>query len=53
MVKPLANHGDPSLAVEPLATENYRLKNLEENFQYEFSIAIVNSKGQGVSNAPA
>ncbi len=52
-VSPQANHGDPSLASEPLKTETYKLENLEENFQYHFSISITNSaKGASVPTDP-
>ena len=46
---PQANHPDPSLASEPLQTETYRLNDLEENFDYNFFVEIVNSKGSGSS----
>ena len=49
MVPPKANHYDPSLAMEPLKTESYSLENLEENFEYHLSCAIINSKGAGTS----
>ena len=49
MVTPQANHPDPSLASEPLKIETYRLQDLEENFEYSFSVGIVNSKGLGSS----
>ena len=52
MVKPMANHPDPSLATEPLKPESYRLEDLEENFQYNFLVGIVNSKGAGLSTDP-
>ena len=52
MVSPKANHYDPSLAMEPLKTESYSFENLEENFEYHLSCAIINSKGAGTSTKP-
>ena len=52
MVTPLANHHDPSLAIEPLKTESFTLESLEENFEYQFSIITVNSKGAGSQTEP-
>ena len=52
VVKPMANHPDPSLATEPLKPESYRLEDLEENFEYNFFVGIVNSKGTGSPTDP-
>ena len=52
MVSPKANHYDPSLAVEPLKTESYSLENLEENFEYHFSVIIINTRGAGTPTNP-
>ncbi len=52
MVSPKANHYDPSLAMEPLKTESYSLNNLEENFEYHFSVIVINTKGAGTPTNP-
>ena len=52
MVLPQANHGDPSLASEPLKLETYRVQELEENFKYTIAVVIINSKGAGTSSDP-
>ena len=46
-VRPQHNDPDPSLAREPLMFESYVI-NLEENFEYTFSISIVNAAGKGM-----
>ena len=47
-VLPQRNHPDPSLAKEPLKFESYVINDLEENFEYSFSISIVNAAGKGM-----
>ena len=52
MVSPKANHYDPGLATEPIKTESYFLNNLEENFEYLFSVIVMNTKGAGTPTNP-
>ena len=52
MVKPQANHRDPSLAVEPLEREGHVLDDLEEYFEYSFSVVMVNAAGDGEPSNP-
>ena len=49
-VAPTSNHPDPSLASDPLITESYVKDDLEENFQYSFTVALANSAGTGPSS---
>ena len=49
---PQANNPDPSLATEPLLTEQYLVEELEENFEYSFSVSIMNQGGTGMSSEP-
>ena len=49
---PQANNPDPSLATEPLLTEQYLVEELEENFEYRFSVSIMNQGGTGMSSEP-
>ena len=49
---PQTNNPDPSLATEPLLTEQYQVKELEENFEYSFSVSIMNQGGTGMSSKP-
>lgn len=46
-VIPQANSPDPSLAMEPLAMENATINELEEYFEYQLSVSIVNDAGRG------
>ena len=49
---PQTNNPDPSLATEPLLTEQYQVEELEENFEYHFSVSIMNQGGTGMSSEP-
>ena len=49
---PQTNNPDPSLATEPLLTEQYLVEELEENFEYRFSVSIMNQGGTGMSSEP-
>ena len=49
---PQANNPDPSLATEPLLTERYLVEELEENFEYSFSVGVMNQGGTGMSSEP-
>ena len=51
-VSPQANNPDPSLAMEPLQTEQYLIEGLEENYEYTFSISIINGGGSGLPSTP-
>ena len=51
-VVPQANNPDPSLAMEPLQSEQYLIKGLEENYEYNFSISIINGGGSGLPSTP-
>ena len=50
--QPQANNPDPSLASEPLLSENYQLEDLEENYQYSIVVTIANSAGAGTPSQP-
>ena len=52
LVKPQTNRKDPSLALEPLQRESHVLDNLEEYFEYSFSVAMVNTAGVGEPSTP-
>ena len=47
LVAPENNNGDPSLASEPLKSEECTVNQLEEGFEYQFQLSIVNSEGSG------
>ena len=49
---PQANNPDPSLAMEPLQSEHYLIQRLEENYEYTFSINIINAGGSGLPSTP-
>lgn len=51
-VSPQSNHPDPSLATEPIQYESYFINDLEENFEYTFTISIINTAGKGISSNP-
>ena len=51
-VLPQANNPDPSLAMEPLQPEQYLIKGLEENYEFTFSINIINAGGSGLPSTP-
>ena len=51
-VSPQTNNPDPSLAMEPLQTEQYLIEGLEENYEYTFSISIINGGGSGLPSTP-
>ena len=51
-VIPQANNPDPSLAMEPLHSEQYLIEGLEENYEYTFSISIINGGGSGLPSTP-
>ena len=51
-VLPQANNPDPSLAIEPLQSEQYLIEGLEENYEYTFSISIINAGGSGLPSTP-
>ena len=51
-VLPQANNPDPSLAMEPLHSEHYLIQRLEENYEYTFSISIINDGGSGLPSTP-
>ena len=46
----LANNRDPSLASEPLETEQFTVTDLQESFVYYFSIQMANDAGNGDSS---
>ena len=52
VVQPVANHPDPSLAVDSLMEEHYELLGLEEYFQYSITVSIVNDAGKGPDHPP-
>ena len=52
VVVPQANNPDPSLAMEPLQSEQYLIEGLEENYDYNFSINIINAGGNGLPSTP-
>ena len=51
-VLPQANNPDPSLAMEPIQSEQYLIKGLEENYEYTFSIRIINAGRGGLPSTP-
>ena len=51
-VVPQANNPDPSLAMEPLQPEYFLIEGLEENYEYTFSINIINDGGNGLPSTP-
>ena len=51
-VMPQSNNQDPSLATEPLQVESHTIDQLEENFEYTFSIFIMNTAGKSLSSNP-
>ena len=51
-VSPQANNPDPSLAMEPLQSEHFLIEGLEENYEYTFSISIINAGGSGLPSTP-
>ena len=51
-VSPQANNPDPSLAMQPLHSEQHLIEGLEENYYYNFSISIINDGGSGLPSTP-